>query len=78
MTMEGLQVADAGLVETSAPMHWHVAVDAQSETPGPPFQVDGSAATSPGARLVSRRAFARGDAVWPLSGRLTASRTMAR
>jgi hypothetical protein len=51
-------------------MPLHVAVDPRSETPAPPFGLDRSAATDQGVYLVSRKAFARGDAVWPLSGRL--------
>ena len=75
MEMEALPVVDTALVEkvaydTGAPMHRRVAVDARSETTTPPFELDGFAATSQRARLVSRRTFARGDAVWPLSGRL--------
>jgi hypothetical protein len=74
MTMEALGVVGGALGDevaagTSAPMRRHVTVDARSEAPMPPFEVDGSAPSSSGARIVSRRAFARGDAVWPLSGR---------
>ena len=74
MKMEGLPVVDTALVETvaydtGAPMHRRVAVEDRSETTTPPFELDGFAATSQRARLVSRRTFARGDAVWPLSGR---------
>jgi hypothetical protein len=69
MTMEGLPVMD-GAHGTGTPMRWHVAVDARSEAPTPPFELYGSAAATGGARLVSTRGFAEGDAVWPLSGRL--------
>ena len=67
MTMEALHERGCG---TDAPVHRHRAVDVRDEPPAPPFELDGVTAASPGRRLVSRRAFARGDAVWPLSGRI--------
>jgi len=73
--MEDLRVGDGSVgnhvaYAAGGPMPLHVAVDARSEMPTPPFGLDGSVATSKGVRLVSRKAFARCDAVWPLSGRL--------
>jgi hypothetical protein len=73
MTMEGLPVVDrpagdALAYGAGASIHGHT-VDAWSEIPSPPFELSGSPAARPGTRLVSRKAFARGDAVWPLSGR---------
>jgi len=56
--MAGLQPLDVSLADTLA----------YGAPPVPPFEIVGAA--SHGTRLVSRRAFAGGDAVWPLSGRL--------
>lgn len=73
--MDGFPVTDGAFGDTvargaGAPMPSHAALDVRSETSTPPFVVESSAATSRGPRLVSRRAFALGDAVWPLSCRL--------
>jgi hypothetical protein len=72
MTMETLAVGDGSVgdhIAYVAGRPTYVAVDPRSETPTPPFGLDGSTATGQDVRLVSRKVLARGDAVWPLSGR---------
>jgi hypothetical protein len=72
MTMDGFAVVDRAVQKsaTGTTVPWQVDVDAQSEPLAPPFELVLCVAPHEGARLFSRRAFARGDAVWPLSGRL--------
>jgi SET domain-containing protein len=72
MTMEKLPLMERSVGDGRAhgmgvTLSSQLALDGRTETAEPPFLVD----PRHRARVVSRRAFSRGDAVWPLCGRLT-------